>query len=96
MMKFKNGFSAAVTFSGYGCCRYEVIYYFTNGSLNVSDGTNLREYRNGKWESVDVHDDELFMERQLKEFAKMIKGKKSEITDREYGKAVIGAIEKNI
>lgn len=94
MMRFKDGFSASVTFSGYGCCGYEVIYYFTDGALNVSDGIRLREYKNGKWEDSDVCEDGLFMDRQLKEFANFIEGKESEITDGEYGKAVISAIEK--
>ena len=94
MLRFKDGFSASVTFSGYGCCGYEVIYYFTDGALNVSDGINLREYKNGKWESADIVEDGLFMDKQLGEFAKMIRNEKTEITNGEYGRAVIAAIEK--
>lgn len=94
LMKFKNGFSASVTFSGYSGCGYEAIYYFTDGALCVSDGMYLKEYKNGEWTLIDVHDDGLFADRQLEQFANLINGKNTEITNGEYGKAVISMIEK--
>lgn len=93
-MKFENGLSASVTFSGYGYCGYDTIYYFTNGALKVSDTLDLSEFKNGNWEKVEVGEDGKFMERQLAEFAKMLKNEDNEMPDGEYGKAVISAIEK--
>ncbi len=93
-MKFENGLSAAVTFSGYGYCGYDTVYYFTNGALKVSDTLDLSEFKNGKWEKIEVKEDGKFMERQLEEFAKMLKNKDNKMPDGEYGKAVISLIEK--
>lgn len=93
-MKFKNGLSASVTFCGYAPCGYEVLYYFTNGTLKVSESDSLYEYSNSGWKPIEVKEDGGFLKRQLTEFAKYIRGENSEICSGEYGKKVIEAIEK--
>ena len=93
-MKFKNCLSASVTFCGYAPCGYEVLYYFTNGTLKVSESDSLYEYSNSGWKPIEVKEDGGFLKRQLTEFAKYIRGENSEICSGEYGKKVIEAIEK--
>lgn len=94
LMRFKNGLSASVTFCGYAPCGYEVLYYFTNGTLRVSESDRLYEYLNGEWKPIEVGEDGGFLKRQLTEFAKYLRGEATEICTGDYGKEVIESIEK--
>lgn len=93
-LRFRDGFSAAVTFSGYGVSDYSTIYYFTKGALCLKNNDALWCSQNGAWERMEVKEDGLFMERQIMEFCKYISNKPSDIAAAEYGRAVIALIEK--
>ncbi len=95
LLKFKNNISANVTFSGYGNCGYESVYYFTNGALKVTDTNNLWKNTDGIWEKADIDsNNEDAMALQLEEFCKYVNGEAANIATAEYGKNIVAAIEK--
>ncbi|MDO4618511.1 MAG: Gfo/Idh/MocA family oxidoreductase [Clostridia bacterium] len=95
MLKFQDGISASVTFSGYFPVGYESIYYFTKGALKVIYSTDLYINKGNDWEKVEVNEDfQSAFNTQLDEFIKYIEGEKSQIADGEYGKAIIDVIDK--
>lgn len=95
LLKFKDGFSATVTFSGYNPSGYDARYYFTNGTLKVENTFELYEFINDGWQRIDtVVNTTVAMQSQLEEFIKYINGEPADIADGEYGKAVIKVIEK--
>lgn len=94
-VKFKNGVSATVTFSGYSNSGYDSVYYFTNGALKVTDTNLLSRNINGEWETLSVkstNDDAMLL--QIEEFCKYISGVPANIAGGEYGMKIISAIEK--
>ncbi len=95
LLKFKNGVSATVTFSGYTNSGYDSVYYFTDGAVKVSGSTALSINENGSWEDIDVPQDfSIPFKNQLNEFIKYINDEPADIATGEYGKAVISVIEK--
>ncbi|MBP3361139.1 MAG: Gfo/Idh/MocA family oxidoreductase [Clostridia bacterium] len=93
-VKFKDGPSSAITFSGYSSVGYECIYYFEKGCAKVTGSSELFINKDGTWEYIDVKEDNKAMHRQLAEFKKYINGEPSLIVDGEYGYKIIAAIEK--
>lgn len=95
LLKFKDGFSAVVTFSGYSNTDYDARYYFTNGALKVVGTFQLFEFKDGNWQHIDtVENTTNAMKLQIEEFIKFINDEPCNIADGEYGKAVIKVIEK--
>ncbi len=95
LLKFKDGFSATVTFSGYNLSSYDARYYFTDGTLKVEDTFRLFEFKDGGWQHIDTAvSTTSAMQHQIEEFIKYINDEPADIADGEYGKAVIKVIEK--
>ena len=95
ILKFKDGFSAVVTFSGYSNCGYDARYYFTNGALKVEGTFQLFEFKDGDWQRIETAATTTdAMKIQIEEFIKYINDEPCNIADGEYGKAVIKVIEK--
>lgn len=92
-LKFENGVSAAITLCGYKSTSRETFYYFTNGALKVVDFSKLFRYQDGQWVSVEIPASMGWMELELEEFCKLLRGEPSEIPSAEFGAEVIEVIE---
>jgi len=90
LLKFEDGLSAAITFSGYTSTGYETTYYFTEGAARVSGGSALSLYADGKWEKQEIAGQS--MEIQLAEFCKLVRGEESDIATPEYSRQIIATI----
>ncbi len=95
LVKLSGNVSAVITHVGCqvpGCA--ETTFYFTNGSAQVR-GWDLWVSENGKdYEPVDAGDmSRNFMEDQLIEFVKLMKGEENEMVSPEYGRDVIAVLE---
>jgi len=54
-LKFEDGLTATITFSGYIGTGYETTYYFTEGAAKVTGGATLfLLYRGGTWEKQNL------------------------------------------
>lgn len=66
---------------------HERVFYFTNGDkVYVSDGGEYEEI-------IGDGDERSFMEKQLCEFVKLLRGEKNEMASAEYGRKIICALE---
>jgi len=90
LLKFEDGLSAAITFSGYTSTGYETTYYFAEGAARVSGGSALSLYADGKWEKQEIAGQS--MEIQLAEFCKLVRGEESDIATPEYSRQIIATI----
>ena len=93
VVRFNNGVSASITFSGYGFVGYESTYIFTKGAIKVVDTTELWMNLGNGWEKIEVLEDGKHMEKQIREFCNYINGEKSEIVTAEYARDIIDTIE---
>ncbi len=91
-VKYDNGVSAAITFSGYTTLIYEGYYYFTKGALKVLNSKVQINRCDGQG-FVDVPLNVDAFKYQIEEFCKYINGEPSITPDGEYGKKIIAAIE---
>ncbi len=91
-VKYDNGVSASITFTGYTSLVYEGYYYFTSGALKVLNG-DVQINRCDGCGFVKVENSVDPFELQLKEFCKLVRGEESVMPDGEYGRRVISAIE---
>ena len=94
LLKFSSGLSAAVTFSGYGPSGYDTMYYFTQGTARVTNGSVLSYTTDGEWHPAEVHNDGKHMERQLKAFCRYIRGEEADIATGEYGRRIVETIDR--
>lgn len=96
LVKLSGNVSAVITHVGtqVPVCQ-ETTFYFTNGAAQVR-GWDLWVSENGKpYEQVDAGDlDRNFMEGQLEEFIKLLKGEENEVVSPDYGRDVIAVLEK--
>ena len=92
-IRFENDVSANITLSGYGNSGYETIYYFSEGALRVTCGTQLSKNVGNGWETVEVENGKDPFLLQLEEFCKLVKGEFSEIVTGEYAREIIKTIE---
>lgn len=90
-LKFEDGLTAAITFSGYTSTGYETTYYFTEGAAKVSGGSTLSLYSGGSWEKQDLIGQS--MEYQLEEFCKLVRGEASAIATPQYSRQIIATIQ---
>lgn len=93
-LKFKNGVSANITFSGYLGCGYETTYYFTEGALKVTGGVKLWRSEGKGWTEAEYEDDHLEMRRQLVEFIKFVNGEESAIATGTYAREILSGVER--
>ena len=94
MINFKNGVSATITFNGYTNSGYETIYYFTEGTLKVSNTTQLFMRAGQEWIPVQLQESDDYMLCQLEAFCSLVRGESSEMPTGTYAKDVISAIER--
>lgn len=88
-----GGACADITLCGYNFSTYDNMYYFPGATIRVNETTELSIFSDGVETKIPCEEDGGFMLRQLEEFCKYIKGEPSEITDGEYGRQIIQAIE---
>ena len=89
-LKFEDGLSATITFSGYTSAGYEATYYFTEGAAKVTGSSSLSIYKDGSWAKQETTG--LSMEIQLAEFCKLVRGEESGIATGEYSRQIIATI----
>ena len=90
LLKFVDGLSASITFSGYNSSGYETTYYFTEGVVKVA-GYTLSVYNGRNWEKQDLSGNSI--EYQLEEFCKLIRGEESAIATPQYSRQIIATIQ---
>ena len=95
LLKFSDGSSASLTYCG---CKvpqqYETYFYFTNGVAKII-ANKLYISKNGNdFEEVELIDKQSVFDTQLSEFVKLINGEESQLVNPNYGKRIIGVIEK--
>jgi len=92
--KFDNGVTASVTFSGYTSAGSVTYFYFTNGAIKATSRTiEIKRGATQGFEPLEINGYNAFAE-EIDAFLKYIKGEPTNIPDGEYGKKIIGTIEK--
>lgn len=91
-VRFDNGVSASVTFSGYTNSGYEAYWYFTKGAVRVK-GNRAEIDRGSGFESLDVPSALSPFAEQIYEFCKYTRGEEANIPTAEYGSRIISRIE---
>lgn len=92
--KLTSGASFSLTFSGYSNVVYDNVYYFTGGALRAINSRKLEINDGAGWQEVAVDTEGEGLERELREFIKLLSGESADIADAEYGRSIIAAIEK--
>lgn len=93
-VRFENGVSATVTFNSYYSVGYESLFHFEKGALKVINSTALYCYENREWVPVELPTAPGYMEMEVAEFVKLVKGEPSEMPLGDFGEDVIAAIER--
>jgi len=92
-VKFANGVSSTVTFSGcHSFASNETTYYFTDAAVRV-DGGKILVAKDGNFEELEIEPGIGSFEQQLIEFVKLMEGKESMSPTGEYGAKIIRVIE---
>lgn len=93
-VRFENGVSATVTFNSYYNVGYESLFHFEKGALKVINSSALYRYENREWVRVELPATPDFMQMEVAEFVKLVKGEPSEMPLGDFGEDVIDAIER--
>ena len=95
LIEFSGGCSAGLTYSGYHTPgQYETWLYFTDGAVKIEGCRTLWIARGANpLEQVEIPGEDDIMGEQLKEFIKMIEGKKNDIAIPSYGRKIINGLE---
>ena len=93
-IRFENGVSATVTFNSYYSVGYESLFHFEKGALKVINSSALYRYENREWVRVELPASPDFMQMEVAEFVKLVKGEPSEMPLGDLGEDVIDAIER--
>lgn len=92
-LRYDNGLSAGITFSGYGNFGYETVYYFTHGALRVSNGYKLFIREGDDWVELPMSETDEPICLQLEEFGKFLRDEPNQMPTAEYGARIISTIE---
>lgn len=94
--EFEGGVTAQITYCGcHVPWEYTISFYFTDGVAKVIDGWKLQILTKDN-EIVEVDSSTDIFDRQIAEFAKLLKGEENEMVTPEYGRKVIEVLEKII
>lgn len=91
-LKFNNGVSAAITFSGYETADNATIFYGTKGAIKVHF-LDLFINTNDEWVPVPIGPNRFFLE-EYDDFDRLIRGEITAMPTVEYGRKIIEIIEK--
>ena len=83
--------SANLTFSGYTFSTWESVWVFTEGVAKISLG-ELWINKGGEWIKEELQDSP-FLEKQLAEFCKLLRGEDSKVATPEQGRAIMVVLE---
>lgn len=97
LMQLENGAGVCANYCG---CHvpnyYETVFYFTHGAVKTGDGSRAWISRDGSAYEEFVFEEQkkTFIELQLEEFVKFLRGAPCDVSTAEYGRAVVETLER--